>query len=439
MSFRLDFAAGLDPETGVNKYELLPKLQVTLSIEFWDEFMELVKPKAEHEELIYMHMIRTTDNKPRSGSLSSDSDANNNNFKRTQQIKKFPIINVDDDADEMAEMKARLAKRLSDNNINNNFNNFENSTVNDATSEEEEGSNIFGNIQLTRKYNDTHKPLPTLPEIFIPPSTIPILPSTMPPTVIAMEQTNSNGDNTNTILAHLTAMFRESTAQTERKLDQFHGNLQTSIDDQNSKTNKKIQVLEDTMKISLSDHTNKIEDMVMTSNKKLKQELNLTIEDRMREGNETISQRIQDMEQEHKKQSALVHKLLKEEGPNEKNIQPRIEECRWNDLVADEAVIGWQEEYTQALTEATKRNGGTFTLPSLSRKIELGIKHATQRMKAGDLYPPQPVRDAETTFFQQRLEVRPSTQVGDGNLGVFTLKKVRSSRNDVSLSRQNIF
>jgi hypothetical protein len=92
--------------------------------------------------------------------------------------------------------------------------------------------------------------------------------------------------------------------------------------------------------------------------------------------------------------------------------------------VSDEAVIGWQEEYTQALTEATKKNGGTFTLPSLSRKIELGIKHATQRMKAGDLYPPQPVRDAETTFFQQRLEVLPSTRVGDGNLGVFTTKKV---------------
>jgi hypothetical protein len=197
-------------------------------------------------------------------------------------------------------MEVKLAKRLKDNNINNSFDNFDNFTVNDATSEEDEGSNIFGNIQLARKQENTYKPLPTLPETPIASTTIPILPVATYPITTTSENTTSSENNTNTILAHLTAMFKESTAQTERKLDQFHGNLQTSIDDQNSKTNKKIQVLEDTIKVSLDDHTDKIRNMVAVSNERLKQEINLTIEDKVREGHENIAQRIEQIEQEHK-------------------------------------------------------------------------------------------------------------------------------------------
>ena len=57
-------------------------------------------------------------------------------------------------------------------------------------------------------------------------------------------------------------------------------------------------------------------------------------------------------------------------------------------IIPDTMVLGWQVEYTnKALEEATLNNNKIFTLPKLSRKIELGIKHATQRMVSENLYP----------------------------------------------------
>jgi hypothetical protein len=52
--------------------------------------------------------------------------------------------------------------------------------------------------------------------------------------------------------------------------------------------------------------------------------------------------------------------------------------------------------------------------------MELGIKAATQRLKAGDLYPPEPVRSLECGFFALAMERRMSA-VGDFNAGLFTL------------------
>jgi hypothetical protein len=388
MTFKLDYAAGLDPNTAESKYSLFPILQTKLTSEFWDEFMSLVQSNPREEEILHVNMFNVKGKKSKTLFSSSDGEVDNNSLHRTTQVNKTSkIINNDEDEEEIEKMQQNLTQRLKDNNIKNNFdyfddeypgnniqnsnnvrrnnnNNFEKFTVGDDTSEDDESYNIFGSTKL--RTNVKKK----LPEMQNPP---PVLPSSAT-TTITQENHITTGDNTNTILAHLTAMFKESTAQTEKKLDQFQGNLQSSIDDQNIKTNTKIQILEDTITVKLNDHTDQIHNLVALSNEQLKLELNISIEDKVKAGSAQISERIFKIENDNKKQNDLVHKLLNSDAQKEKLLTPqREDDCRWNDLVPDEAVIGWQEEYTQALKDATAKNGGTFTLPSLTRKIELGI------------------------------------------------------------------
>ena len=152
------------------------------------------------------------------------------------------------------------------------------------------------------------------------------------------------------------------------------------------------------------------------SNEALKLELTLSVEDKVRQGNERITARIELLESEHKRQSALVQQLIKNDESSISSSVAKVLIDKWMDLVPDEQVNGWQDENYIALAEAIKKNHNVFILSKLTRKMELGIKHVTQRMKSIDLYPPQPVRDAEREFFRRKIEVKLSTRVGDNNL-----------------------
>jgi hypothetical protein len=93
----------------------------------------------------------------------------------------------------------------------------------------------------------------------------------------------------------------------------------------------------------------------------------------------------------------------------------------WDDLIDLDTVKGWEKEYTDAVYLAQSQNGWE----KLTNYMELGIKAATQRLKSGDLYPPEPVRSLEFGFFALAMERRMSA-VGDFNAGLFSLVKERN-------------
>jgi hypothetical protein len=67
-------------------------------------------------------------------------------------------------------------------------------------------------------------------------------------------------------------------------------------------------------------------------------------------------------------------------------------------------VNGWEQEYMDAVSRSKPQ------LPKLTQNIELGIKALAQRMKAGDQYPPEPVRSVEVALHEYLARLTKGTQ-----------------------------
>jgi hypothetical protein len=88
MTFKLDYAAGLDPNSAESKYSLFPVLQTKLTTEFWEEFMSLVQSTPREEETLHVNMFNVKGKKSKALFSSSDGEVDNNAFHRTKQVTK---------------------------------------------------------------------------------------------------------------------------------------------------------------------------------------------------------------------------------------------------------------------------------------------------------------------------------------------------------------
>jgi hypothetical protein len=202
------------------------------------------------------------------------------------------------------------------------FNNFTAFDVEDINSDDDDSTTIFGNLKLSQSKSQSTAKISSQQYNSINDNYIQNKFSLSETDPQMLQQANTNNINNlsgmDLMFSKMQSMFKESNAQTEKAIVTSIGN---------------------TVRERLEDHTTKIEKLVSVSNEKLRLEMTSSIEDKIKEGTESITNRIQIIENEHQIQSAMVKKLMLNSRNNDTLSQNLLSD-KWYDMIPCQ-MISW--------------------------------------------------------------------------------------------------